>query len=467
MYVKLEHLDGACAGQIRIVQKDFVTIGRHASAEIRFDAERDVDVSGRHAALFRSGDGWMLRDLGSTNGTFVNGERLRGDRLLVPHDVIGFGPPPRGPRVRFEVEPGTAPEPPTTRVDAEAPTRPMARGPVLALPYRGGTTERVRVRVERATASWRRAAALVIVAALLLVAMMAWQVRSRTRALERHRLELLARVDSLLGELSATESGVAALTAALDDARREASRLRGSLVGRPGADDLDSLSRAVSAGVGRHQGALRAARLDVGAIARRRADAVALVVSELAGGRRVSGTGFTLLSRADTAWVVTNRHLVQDSAGQRPRRLGAIFHRSAQNFRAHVVAMSNSADLALLAVPVRGGAPAGGELATGAAPGDAVAVLGYPFGLEFPMGGDWRKVGVSATTFSGTVTRVAADTLQIDGYGARGSSGSPVFDATGSIVGVVYGGAQGSHGRLLYAVPVAVVEAWLRELGFK
>ena len=51
-----------------------------------------VAVSKQHAVLLRSGDDYVLRDLRSTNGTFVNGLRVIEDRCLVDGDIIHFGP---------------------------------------------------------------------------------------------------------------------------------------------------------------------------------------------------------------------------------------------------------------------------------------------------------------------------------------------------------------------------------------
>ncbi len=51
----------------------------------------DPTVSRRHAEMVKSGDGWRLRDLGSANGTEINGVRLIGDKALRDGDVIGLG----------------------------------------------------------------------------------------------------------------------------------------------------------------------------------------------------------------------------------------------------------------------------------------------------------------------------------------------------------------------------------------
>ena len=64
-------------------------IGRGAENAIRLDA--DTTVSNRHASLDSRGDGLWLEDAGSTNGTFVNGQRVTSPRLLQHGDVIRIG----------------------------------------------------------------------------------------------------------------------------------------------------------------------------------------------------------------------------------------------------------------------------------------------------------------------------------------------------------------------------------------
>ena len=51
--------------------------------------------------------------------------------------------------------------------------------------------------------------------------------------------------------------------------------------------------------------------------------------------------------------------------------------------------------------------------------------------------------------------------LDIDAFATHGSSGSPVFDARGYVVGVVYGGPTEAAGRIVYAVPAARLNAEL------
>jgi len=71
---------------------------------------------------------------------------------------------------------------------------------------------------------------------------------------------------------------------------------------------------------------------------------------------------------------------------------------------------------------------------------------------------------VRTTLTAGTLSKALPDLLQIDGFGAQGSSGSPVFDRDGTLLGVLYGGEPGTEGRVVYAIPVKYVTALLRPL---
>ena len=74
--------------QVYDVDRSVIRVGRIAEMDIVID---NVSVSRRQAEIQREGDGWIVRDIGSSNGTFVNGERLSGDRKLQPGDEIGIG----------------------------------------------------------------------------------------------------------------------------------------------------------------------------------------------------------------------------------------------------------------------------------------------------------------------------------------------------------------------------------------
>lgn len=97
--------------RLRVGQSQFsllperTLVGRSRSCDVRI---KDDTVSRLHAALLWSGDILTLEDLGSSNGTYLNGERLEHPTRLKSGDEIRFG----GVSVQVEA-PGTTPAPPT------------------------------------------------------------------------------------------------------------------------------------------------------------------------------------------------------------------------------------------------------------------------------------------------------------------------------------------------------------------
>jgi predicted component of type VI protein secretion system len=80
---------GLIAGQVIALEDDVLTLGRDPLSDIILD---DAEVSRHHAKLVRQADGYMIQDMGSTNGSFVDGERLGGEPLaLKPGQVVMLG----------------------------------------------------------------------------------------------------------------------------------------------------------------------------------------------------------------------------------------------------------------------------------------------------------------------------------------------------------------------------------------
>ncbi len=75
-------------GTRHVLDTERVTIGRQSGCTITI---RDTNVSREHVQLRRRPNGWTLRDLGSTNGTKLNGVRVEGEQLLANGDVIMLG----------------------------------------------------------------------------------------------------------------------------------------------------------------------------------------------------------------------------------------------------------------------------------------------------------------------------------------------------------------------------------------
>jgi pSer/pThr/pTyr-binding forkhead associated (FHA) protein len=78
---------GPNAGSRFLLDRDATTVGRHPDADIFLD---DVTVSRHHAELHRTEDGMHVRDLGSLNGSYVNGERVD-ERLLSTGEELQIG----------------------------------------------------------------------------------------------------------------------------------------------------------------------------------------------------------------------------------------------------------------------------------------------------------------------------------------------------------------------------------------
>jgi pSer/pThr/pTyr-binding forkhead associated (FHA) protein len=64
---------GPNAGSRFLLDKDLTTAGRHPESDIFLD---DVTVSRRHAEFSRTADSFVVRDVGSLNGTYLNRERI-------------------------------------------------------------------------------------------------------------------------------------------------------------------------------------------------------------------------------------------------------------------------------------------------------------------------------------------------------------------------------------------------------
>src|SRR5215211_6122755 len=88
MTLKLRVVEGNAAGT-SIAVEDELVIGRTASIEGRL--ADDPEISRQHARVSRSGGGYVVEDLGSMNGTFVNGSRLHAPHQLTDGDKIEVG----------------------------------------------------------------------------------------------------------------------------------------------------------------------------------------------------------------------------------------------------------------------------------------------------------------------------------------------------------------------------------------
>lgn len=474
--IELRVLSGARAGQHERFAKSVIAIGRHPLSDFRFDAERDRDVSARHAEIRVVTGRVLLRDSGSTNGTFVNDRRVEGEIELRAGDVVSFGA--EGPKVEFGIvaEDEALPAP-GSRLSAEASggvaAREASNHPVAESRERKAestvrptnrrvtTGERVAIAVREHTRALRRA---LVALAVLLVAGIggAWWMGQREASAREAQLDEMLRRNASLAmayqeELQRVTGTVSGLDSALERARQETEELRAQLErerrGEPAAGEVRALSEKLSRAETRHRNLLSAATLDAGAVAAANGRAVALVAVEMPDGRAYAGTAFGVTK---DGLLVTNRHLVEDHQSRPVRRISVIFADTRQWLPARVVKRSETDDLAFVQIDAPGEYPTVRGIAEGDAPsvGAPVALIGYPLGTATAgMSGDVSQITARTTLGVGTISKRLADVTQVDAYAGEGSSGSPVFDAEGRVVGVVYGGAKESGGRIVYAVP--------------
>ncbi len=117
--IVIRHLRGSKINQIEQFDLDGlqeITIGRDPASGIAYDLQRDDEVSRKHAVIRVKQDRelyFRLADLNSSNGTFLNGERIGGEVELLPEDIVELGS--GGPKFVFDVQPRPANLPARTR----------------------------------------------------------------------------------------------------------------------------------------------------------------------------------------------------------------------------------------------------------------------------------------------------------------------------------------------------------------
>ena len=117
---RLRFTDGPLTGR-EVEVASVLVLGRQADLVIE-----DAQVSRRHASVRPAGDALEVEDLGSKNGTWVNGARIAGAVRLAPGDRVRVGD------TTFEVEATSAPAPAPAEERPAAATRPE---PEPALPF--------------------------------------------------------------------------------------------------------------------------------------------------------------------------------------------------------------------------------------------------------------------------------------------------------------------------------------------
>jgi hypothetical protein len=432
MNIEIRVQRGSRHGMVFNFPPGFLRIGRDPDSEIRLDPQQDLEVSARHAALYHERGHWCVRDENSTNGTFLNEQRLTGSARIHSGDRVTLGP----------------------------------TGPVLELRLMGASTHLAETAAVPAAHSGLRSRRTAILAALtiVVVATGAFLMARSEILLRRGRAEweqerrlLLGRMDSVLRNseqaVQSLEGERAELAAALRATQVEVRNARAALERAESESDtarVDELQQRLQAAtVALHRQQL-AASLDFEAIENANRSAVAKVFVEGMDDTVRTATAFAVDAEGT---LLTVRHLLHGADGtRRPRRIAVQFSDSRKPIPARVLAVSDDADLALLRVD---DVPGGSSIIAGLnaradtlGPGTPVAIIGYPLGGTSPAG---SRPLVSA----GVIATITDSHIEVQGYGAAGASGSPILDATGHIIAILYGGRSSAEGQLVLGVPVA------------
>lgn len=447
MRVEFRISSGWRTGQRETFEKSVIAIGRHPSNDFRFDVNNDPDVSSKHAEIRVVGSVVTLRDLGSTNGTFVNGKRIAGEMPLTDGDVVAFGD--AGPTVEYHVA-----------TDAAAP----AVGAAPSGPPRRDTTVRIAEAVEAQTGKLRTMiiglGALVVIG----VGLAYWAGNRGSAEATQQVAALLQQNDSLAKAFNSTVTQLQGKTAGIDSAlataRRESEDLRRRLQaaadgGNPA--DVSAIAQDIEASASRQRALMGAAQADWESVSARNAPAMVFIVVQDVDGNNTSGSGFNI---SPSGLTVTNRHVVRDAKGRMAAKIAIKFENSEIAFQpASVVKVSESDELAWLKLPSGGRYPT--VLGVAKSPtfrvGAPVGLIGYPLGTGTAGmgGGNIDNLKPLSTLTVGTASKILDEILQLDVYAAQGSSGSPVFNTQGLVIGVLYGSPTDSNGRIIYAVPSA------------
>ena len=433
MKVVVEILDGARASQrLTFDAPRTVRFGRHPDNEVAFDAHADRDASSRHAELRLSLGGYRMFDLGSANGTIVDGRRLGTDGVSIESGAeVRFGA--AGPRCYIGVLAEGAVVPETlyrTEPQADAsvgsvgPLTPAT--PVSARKFGAGTVAGiVDEALRRARTAGRRQGVSIAVA----VAVAAAGVGAASALLMRGRP---AAMKKELAALVAAQAGAG-------DAER--TRLQ---------QKIDKLAERLGRGV-------EIAKLNRGM--------VYLVVARAASGP----DGFCTAFAATSNRLLTNAHCVQ--LADELRRKGAkieivpngggparavVRWKKAAGF--HASSTQIGTDVGWL--EIEGELPAHVTLAPKEAidkiaAGDTMSTYGFP--------GRLADTGAPEATYvTGVIGRVTTldgrpggaaeqQLLQHSAFTSAGTSGSPLFDAEGRVIGINAGGYldEGAAGRPL------------------
>ena len=259
--------------------------------------------------------------------------------------------------------------------------------------------------------------------------------------------------ESLNQQLALGDSLRRQATSELARLRTDLSRASGTEASAALLDSLRSAIRATEERAASVEAQMRAVRgADFASVSQANQGAIGLV-TVFSGSSVFDGSGF-MLTRS--GYFVTNRHVViADDA--RPDSLFVTMANQRRSLRAELVAVGESygPDLALILVRGYSGAYVRRVDWTGTnmRQGEPAALIGFPAGAIVAMDAS-RAVLTSMS--AGIFSKVTPEIVQFDGFTVGGSSGSPIFNASGEVVAVHRSGLREAAG-LGFAVPIVQI----------
>jgi S1-C subfamily serine protease len=454
MKIELLFQGGARAGErVELPAQELIRIGRHPDNDVVFDIHRDLNVSGHHAEIRKEEDGYYLVDVGSSNGTFLAGQRVERVRLASGQELM-FGADGPIVRLRFVDDTDTLP---AQEGLADAPAPPRSPGEEAAAAI--GPDHRVGARtvammIDAAMRQAKDKKSGGLGKSTVFMRSMVNQAVSRST----RRFKVISVL--LLVVLAVTVAGFLVLRhheqveadAAQQELRQQMARLMEQQRGASSAEkqrlagELDRLNRKLA-----QSGAASGT-----SIVKRNLRAVFLLaVDAKEKGAKGFCTGFAVRKRV----LGTNAHCIValekfQSMGlnvfvvmnREPERRYRVV-RVARHPRYHKPQKSISEDVG--AVEVDGDLPVLVQLATGAElremeSGDVMYMYGFPGRLA-------DVASPSATLVQGVIGRVTRLDgsfgkfeenllIQHSAFTSGGTSGSPIFNAQGRVVAVNTGG---------------------------
>jgi pSer/pThr/pTyr-binding forkhead associated (FHA) protein len=425
MTIRLQLLVSGAAPEAFAHEGPAVHAGRDPACELVLDG-RHEGVSWRHVRIDLTPQGAVVQDLGSTNGTFVNDERITDPRRLAPGDRIRLGR--RGPVLLFVDMTGIPGQADTApfQVALAAPQRGRSAVRLPAL-KRPSTNPRLALRMLNAVAPRRHRGAVALLAAVGLLLLAA--------------AGLVIWGEMLLTGLFNTEDGKTQQSAANKETAK-------------GPGDT---------------GAKRDDKRPAHAVYAKAVRATVLVVS-----KQASGAG--VLVNAERRLVVAPYHVLRGAAEAQvyfPAFDGAghviteraHYKQAAMPVAAKVVATDTAADLAVLELASVPTGAAAAPLATAAVPGEPSHLVSAVESAEQY----WTYAGA-------TVLQVARRDLalpggqrldcwmtELDGAEATAGVGAPAFNDTGELTGLYLSGRVAPD-LAGYAVEVREVRALLAKV---